>query len=116
MEWTNHFFQLPGLCGIIFTIGGIITLLFPPKKINALYGYRTAASMKSIERWKFAQKYSSVRLLLSGIVLGLVSATHLWLNIGHKTELFSGITLTLLAVFYVLSTTEKALKAKFPNQ
>src|SRR5690606_5945628 len=55
--------------GIIFIVCGLIMYLFPPKKINSLYGYRTAASMKSQAKWDFAQKYSAKIMCLVGLVL-----------------------------------------------
>lgn len=115
METLNIFFALPALCGIIFAAAGVFMLVFPPKKINSFYGYRTIASMKSDAHWHFAQKYSSVRLILVGLVLFALSTLKLLVDIGENPQLYIGIALTLLAVFYILSATEKALKAKFPN-
>lgn len=33
--------------GVIFILMGLIMYIFPPKKINGLYGYRTSSSMES---------------------------------------------------------------------
>lgn len=52
--------------GIIVVLVGIMFLLFPPKKINRLYGYRTKASMKSQEAWDVAQKCSAKMMLVFG--------------------------------------------------
>ncbi len=38
-------------------------LLFPPTKINWLYGYRTPSSMKSEETFKFGNKIASYNLI-----------------------------------------------------
>ena len=42
--------------------------VFPPKKINGHYGYRTKASMKSQEAWDVAQKCSAKMMLVFGIL------------------------------------------------
>lgn len=38
--------------------GGILMLKRPPKKINGIFGYRTAMSMKNTDTWKFAHDYA----------------------------------------------------------
>jgi hypothetical protein len=65
--FENPLFIIPFLTGIIFSAAGSITLRFPPKKINSLYGYRS--SMKSIERWNFAQEYFSKEIIKLGVIL-----------------------------------------------
>ena len=56
------------LTGIIVTILGIIFYLYPPKKINHLYGYRTKRSMRNQETWDAANRYSTVLMILAGIL------------------------------------------------
>lgn len=73
MEYINYLMSVGFLTGIIFIIVGIITLKFPPKKINHLYGYRTPNSMKSQSRWDVAQLYSSKLMIIIGIVLFSIS-------------------------------------------
>jgi uncharacterized membrane protein len=115
MEWTADVLQMPLLCGIIFMIAGWVMYLFPPKKINALYGYRTSNSMKSIERWHFAQRYSALKMMQSSVFLLLSSFLGLLITIKGQFLLVPGILFPLLAVFYILYSTETALKNKFPN-
>ncbi len=47
---------IPNLIGAIFIIAGLIMLIFPPKKINSLYGYRTPRSMKKYRQLEFCSK------------------------------------------------------------
>lgn len=54
--------------GVIVVLVGIIFWVFPPKKINGHYGYRTKASMKSQEAWDVAQKCSAKMMLVFGIL------------------------------------------------
>src|ERR1700761_4819527 len=67
----------PQLLGAILCIVGFISIKFPPKKINQLYGYRTASSMKNQQTWDEANYFSSrylVRLGLILIIIGLLMA------------------------------------------
>lgn len=54
--------------GILFAIGGLIFKIFPPKKINGVYGYRTNTSMKNQDTWNVAQKYAANSMIILGIV------------------------------------------------
>lgn len=60
--------SIPYTIGAVILFAGLLMFIFPPKKINYLYGYRTARSMKNIENWNFAQKLSSKLLMIIGIV------------------------------------------------
>lgn len=115
MEWTNNLLELPLLCGIIFMLAGMAVYVFPPKNINFLYGYRTSTSMKSQEHWTFAQRFAAIKIIQASILLMVSSFLGLVLKIERQTEVFVGMALTLLAVLFILYTTEKALKNKFPN-
>ncbi|MGH2665288.1 SdpI family protein [Flavobacterium sp.] len=115
MEWLNQIVPMPFLCGMIFTIAGLIQYYFPPKNINQFYGYRTSASMSSKEKWDFAQKFSSVKLIQIGLILGLLSLTGFIVDFNDQANLIAGIVLALLSVLVLLISTENALKNKFPN-
>ena len=115
MEWTKELLQMPLLCGSLFFAGGMIMYLFPPKKINRFYGYRTSSSMKSDERWHFAQNVSSIKMMQSGVFVFLMSFFGFIIPKSVSTNSFLGIGIILAAVFYVLFTTEKQLKIKFPK-
>lgn len=115
MEWTADLLQMPLLCSIIFVIAGLIMYIFPPKKINSLYGYRTAGSMKSVERWHFAQRFSALKMMQGSVLLLLSSFLGLLIKPVGKMALIPGILFPLLVVFFILFSTENALKNKFPN-
>ncbi|WP_051364222.1 SdpI family protein [Flavobacterium limnosediminis] len=115
MEWTANLLQMPLLCGTIFMIAAIVMYVFPPKKINSLYGYRTSSSMKSEERWHFAQHFSTVKMAQGSVFLLLTSFLGLLIKIEGKLLLVPGILFPLLVVFFILFSTEAALKNKFPN-
>lgn len=60
------------LLGLILFMAGLVLYMFPPKRINSFYGYRTYNSMKNIENWKTANQISSKLLMLIGLVLSMV--------------------------------------------
>ena len=66
---NNPLFLIPTLTGFIFIIAGFIQYKFPPKSINAFYGYRTNKSMKNQKSWDFAQLYSSKLMMKLGLML-----------------------------------------------
>jgi uncharacterized membrane protein len=106
---------LPFITGIIFTIAGLITYRFPPKKINNFYGYRTGTSMKNQEIWDFAQKYSSIQMVKAGVFLFIISIICMFFD--YSEQIINGIGFVVLffAVIYLFLTTERAIKRNFPN-
>lgn len=104
---------LPFLGGAIFIVAAMVVSIFPPKKINHLYGYRTTASMKSQERWDFAQKYSTMKMFQAGAVLFAISFLGLIVPVPEKFNLVIGIFLMLASCAFMLITTENALRKNF---
>ena len=47
------------ICPLVLVAVAVAFWIWPPKKINMTYGYRTTRSMKSQSAWDFAQKYSA---------------------------------------------------------
>lgn len=45
-------------------IAGLILFVFPPNKVNSIYGYRTSSSMKNDVAFKFANNFASKLLML----------------------------------------------------
>ena len=116
MEWIfGNMLFMPLLIGAVFVIAAGITYLFPPKKINYLYGYRTERSMLSQQRWDFAQKYSSKKMFQSGVVLLALSFCGLFIDVDEDLNFFIGIIPSVLSCVFILYTTEKALRQNFPN-
>jgi uncharacterized membrane protein len=107
------------LVGFIFLITAVITLKFPPKKINDFYGYRTPASMKNQEVWDFAQHYSGIKMIQIALFLMLISFVNVFLNLTINEGLLQivlGITFIIAAVIYLFFSTEKAIRKNFPNK
>ena len=103
------------LVGIIFVVAAVIMLAFPPKKINGLYGYRTSGSMKSQQRWDFAQRFSSFRMIEAGAFLLIFSFASEFLGLNPGKSAIATIGLLLASTLYLILRTETALKKKFPE-
>ncbi|MGV4528797.1 SdpI family protein [Ornithobacterium rhinotracheale] len=48
----------------------LLMYLFPPKELNAIYGYRTKRASRDQASWDFAQKYALKRLLIVALIAG----------------------------------------------
>jgi len=101
------------LCGAIFIIAAAVLYLFPPKKINYIYGYRTASSMKSQDRWDFSQKHGAKQLALGGVLMVIISFAGKIYPVPNDYQTAAGIAITLAVVAYVLLSTERAIKKRF---
>ncbi|HEY0092123.1 MAG TPA: SdpI family protein [Flavobacterium sp.] len=116
MEWTNNLLFAPLLCSAVFFVAGLVMWIFPPKKINVLYGYRTSSSMKSIERWDFAQKHSAKLLLICAFGLIVISAAGLLITPEWTYRKILEIIIVVLPCGYMFWSTEKAIRKNFPIQ
>lgn len=103
------------VCGVVFTGVALIMLLFPPRKINDLYGYRTNSSKKSQQRWDFAQRFSAWRMMEAGVFLALVSIGLDYAPISEAAGVVIELTLPIAVCFYMFFRTESAIKKKFPH-
>ncbi len=115
----NYLFErtliIPFLTGIIFVVTALITLRFPPKKINYLYGYRTATSMKNQQVWDFSQRYSGIKMLQGGLALVVISFANVFLNLSEGVQISIGLPLVIVPCIYLFFSTERAIRKNFPN-
>ncbi len=111
----NPLFLIPLLTGVIFSLAGFLTLKFPPKRINVLYGYRTANSMKSEERWKFSQTYSSKEMIKLGLILTTCCLLGFLSISNNIINLIIGLSLIIAMVILLFFRVEKAIIKKFDN-
>lgn len=115
MNTESPFFTLMVMVGGVFTAAGMLTYVMPPKKINFLYGYRTTNSMKSKEKWDFAQLYSAKRMVFTGLILLATSGIGLFYSYSEKIDFGIGMGIVLCSVVYLFFKTENALKKQFPD-
>lgn len=103
-----------GLCGLCFVIVSLIMLKFPPRKINALYGYRTNSSMKSQEQWDFAQHFSAKIMLKCGILMLLMALIGIFLqdSVSKTVQIIFSAVVIFAPIIFLIYKTEKALRQK----
>jgi uncharacterized membrane protein len=112
-DFFINIFQISFCCGWCFLLVAGITYFFPPKKINNLYGYRTAGSMKSQERWDFAQRYSTVQMIKSALFMIIASLAGYLFAPSAALDLAAGLGIMVIAVVYMIADTERQLKKRF---
>lgn len=106
-------YQMLLLAGIVFFVMGFITKKFPPKKINSFYGYRTNASIKNQEQWDFAQQFAPIKIMQ--IAIAMIGCSFLKIILKDQNERLISLAILLAGVFYLLFSTEKAIRNKFPS-
>ncbi len=115
-SFENSLFFMPLLVGSIFILAGFISYKFPPKKINDLYGYRTANSMKSQERWDFSQRYAAILMLCCGLFLLVVSIFGLFFDVSEGKGVAIAMFFLISSVIVLIYKTETAIKQNFNDQ
>jgi len=115
MDFNTGYFYILFPTGVVFVLCAMMMYIFPPKEINGLYGYRTVSSMKSPERWAFAQRFSAITMLQSGIALILCSLLPVESLSSQKISIILVFVLMFVAVFATIFRTERAIKQRFQN-
>ncbi|WP_374166988.1 SdpI family protein [Arcticibacter sp. MXS-1] len=85
--------------------------LFPPKRINPFYGYRTHRSMKNSETWRQANRMSSTIMLISQLgILSITLFSRLIFPAIHTARLIIFLTLLVASIVLNIVLTERHLK------
>ena len=93
----------------------------PPEKINHVYGYRTARSMKNQETWRFAHETCGRLWVRLGAVLLLLSLAAAAMTFGSGVETAGIVSAVVVVVQMVvvigsIVPVERALKRNFDDQ
>lgn len=104
------------ITGFSFFAVGSIFHHSPPGEINGLIGYRTKSSMKSQERWDFAQEYSSRHMMYNGVALMILSALGYFLPIDVEIKQLIGVGLLIASSIVMIATTEIAIRKRFKDK
>jgi len=96
----------------ILIFASIVLLIFPPKKINSIYGYRTKRSMQNQTKWDFGQKYSAKMLCTFSVLALVIMEVLRWmpLELSGPGRRWMGLILGLLVIAFTIFLTEKKLK------
>lgn len=105
--------MIPALTGFIFIVAGFIQYKFPPKSINAFYGYRTNKSMRNQKSWDFEQLYSSKLMMKLGLMLTLMGMIGLIYTLSETVGAI--IAVGMLIVTFVILTLKVENKLKKRN-
>lgn len=97
---------------------GYLFLKKAPKKINAVFGYRTSMSMKNEDTWEFAHHYCGKLWYRWGILLLLATVISMCFLIGKDTDTIGGYGglicfIQMLPLIGTIFPTEHALKKNF---
>jgi uncharacterized membrane protein len=85
---------------LFLVVVALVFYLFPPKRINRLYGYRTFRSMKNEDNWRIANKSSSQIMLVSVTILLLISLLFDYFDYENDTLLLGMLLIAFFALFY----------------
>lgn len=105
----------------LLIVAGALMNRRPPRKITALYGYRTERSMKNEDTWQFANKYSGALIWKIGwiaLAVAAVLSIALW-RFGKGAMSIVNLLLTTaqcVAVIVIIPMTERALKDAFDDE
>jgi uncharacterized membrane protein len=97
------------ILSIVVLCAGLIFKFLQPRNIG-FYGYRTAASIRNINTWKFANEYAAmwlVRVALGATILSLALSGYFDSYI--VTEQIMA-PIVVLGLVFVIVKTEQALK------
>ena len=89
-----------------------------PKEINALFGYRTAMSMKNKDTWEYAHKYCGRIWYIAGGIMLPFSVIPMLLVIGESKDMIGNLGAVLCVIQMIpligaIFPTENALKKQF---
>lgn len=110
---VNPLILLPIIVGPILILTGLLLKKFPPRKMNILYGYRTASSMKNQEQWDFAQRCAAVESMRLGVILTLCVIPLYYYNPADEIMLIVGLGLMLITFILLIVRVELAIKNRF---
>ncbi len=97
--------------GPMLLVLAVLFLLFPPRKINYVYGYRTPRSMKSREAWNYANRFSAKYLLGLALLTCLLQAV-LILLLPMERAIVWLVAIMVAGVIAGIPLTEIMLKRK----
>lgn len=97
------------IVGSVLLAASLLMKLWPPRKINHLYGYRTPLSMKNQINWDIANTYAAELMMWAGISNLFVHAMTYFL-IGGELSLFISLGYYLSFIVISIILVEKRLK------
>lgn len=114
MHLTAFLISMSCLLPLLLLGIGLLFRRHPPKKPNAVYGYRTARAQSTQAAWEFAQQYFARSMRIIGSLLLLLSLGVSLLFYRHPAAVSLILeALQLAALFLSIVLTEAALRKNF---
>lgn len=107
MDITLHL-----IIGPLMILLGFIFKMFPPKRINDLYGYRTKRSMTSQEIWDEANSYSPKMIIGVGLITTMAQVVFYY-TLEPETGVGTAAGVLVVLLLCTIPMTESHLKKKF---
>ncbi len=108
----NPYYYILSINGLLFLFS-IIFYFFPPKKINAIYGYRTNRTMKNEIIWKFANTYFTKQFLIYSAISFF--AALLFVSISKNVS-WQPMAIMLLSLGVSVVKTEQEINKNFDEE
>jgi len=108
----NSYYYILSVNGLLFILS-IVFYFFQPKKINALYGYKTNKTIKNDEIWQYANSFFSKHLLIYAGVSLVFALVLAFLN---PIISWQPMALMLLAIAVCVIKTEQELFNNFDEE
>lgn len=91
---------------LILDVIALIYFVFPPKKVNIIYGYRTSRTLQNDKIFSYANKYASKYMLVLSVLNTIVNLFLILLNYTNiNLAAFTSIASLIVAIIL----TEKKL-------
>tara|TARA_B110000467_G_scaffold150755_1_gene158501 strand:+ start:1491 stop:1832 length:342 start_codon:yes stop_codon:yes gene_type:complete len=103
------------LTGPLMLVISYLYIKQPPKKVNALYGYRTSFSMKNEETWKEGNRYNAQ--FLFKLSLGICTVQIIgYLLLDSGFDILTAVVFLVAGLLYSIRKTEKHLHSVFDKE
>ena len=108
----NPYYYVLSINGLLFLFS-IIFYFFPPKKINAIYGYRTNRTMKNETIWNFANTYFTKQFLIYSAISFF--AALLFVSVSKNVS-WQPMAIMLLSLGVSVVKTEQEINKNFDEE
>lgn len=108
----NPYYYVLSVNGLLFVFS-VLFYFFPPKKINAIYGYRTNKSMKNQDIWNFSNSFFSKQFLIYSSISLIAALILVYVN---PKITWQPMAIMLLSLAVSVIKTEQALNKNFDDE
>ncbi len=108
----NPYYYVLSVNGLLFLFS-IIFYFFPPKKINAIYGYRTNKTMKNNIIWEFANRFFTKQFLMYSTISFVAALSLTYLN---NNLTWQPMAIMLLSLAVSVIKTEQEINKNFDEE